>query len=42
MWRLAILSMGLLSFALAACDPSLFAGNGWGDGDYEVVALMAE
>jgi hypothetical protein len=42
MWRLAIVSMGFLSLVLAACDPE-FAGNDrMGNGDYEVVALIAE
>ena len=43
MRRLAIFSMGLLSLVLAACDQSLFADNDrFGNGDYEVVALIAE
>jgi len=39
MWRLAILSMGLL---LAACDQELVGTDRFGDGDYEVVALIAD
>ena len=43
MWRMAILSMGLLSLVLAACDQALFVDNDrFGNGEYEVVALIAE
>jgi hypothetical protein len=35
--------MGLLSLFLAACDQGLLSGMGRaGDGDYEVLALIAE
>jgi hypothetical protein len=43
MWRIAILSMGLLSLILTACDQGLFVDNErLGNGDYEVLALIAE
>jgi hypothetical protein len=43
MWRMAILSIGLLSLVLASCDSALFAGRDRpGNGDYEVMALIAE
>jgi hypothetical protein len=42
MWRLVILSMGLFSLVLAACDQDLVGNDGMGNGDYEVVALTAE
>jgi hypothetical protein len=43
MWRLAILSIGLVSLVLSACDQQLFVDNDrLGNGDYEVMALIAE
>jgi hypothetical protein len=43
MLRMAILSIGLLSLILTACDQSLFVDNDrFGNGDYEVEALIAE
>src|SRR5262249_30255241 len=43
MWRLTIVSMGFLSLVLSACDQSLFTDSDrYGNGDYEVVALIAE
>jgi hypothetical protein len=40
---MAIVSIGLVSLALAACDQGLFTDTDrFGNGDYEVVALIAE
>jgi hypothetical protein len=40
MWRKCLISIGVLSIALAACDPQLLVARP-DPSDYEVVALIA-
>jgi hypothetical protein len=41
MWRIALMSLGILGIALSACDQDVQIATP-GNGDYEIVALMAE
>jgi len=37
MWRILLLGLGVLTVAVSACEQT----TSWGNGDYEVVALIA-
>jgi hypothetical protein len=41
MWRIALMSLGILGIALSACEQEVQIAKP-GSGDYEVVALMAD
>jgi hypothetical protein len=41
MWRMALMSLGILAIALSACDQEVQIAKP-GSGDYEVVALVAD
>jgi hypothetical protein len=41
MWRMALMSLGILGIALCACDQDVQIAKP-GAGDYEVVALVAD
>ena len=41
MWRMALMSLGILGIALSACDQGVQIATP-GAGDYEVVALVAD
>ena len=41
MWRKCLISLGLLSIVLTACDPQLLVAKS-DPSDYEVVALTAD
>ena len=41
MWRMALMSLGILGIALSACDQGVQIARP-GTGDYEVVALAAD
>jgi len=41
MWRIVLLALRALTVAVSACEPATF-NTAWGNGDYEVVALIAE
>jgi hypothetical protein len=41
MWWTVLLALGALTVAVSACD-QMSLNPGWGNGDYEVVALIAE
>ena len=41
MWRIALMSLGILAIALSACEQEVQIAKP-GSGDYEVVALMAD
>jgi hypothetical protein len=43
MWHTYLISLGLLTLVLAACDPEVLIAKPSADpGSYDVVALMAE
>jgi hypothetical protein len=43
MWRMALVTVGLLMMLVSACDQDvLIAKPSAGNGDYEVMALVAE
>jgi hypothetical protein len=41
MWRKFLISFGLLSIVLTACNPQLLIAK-WDPSDYEVLALIAQ
>ena len=41
MWRIALMSLGILGIVLSACEQEVQIAKP-GSGDYEVVALMAD
>ena len=41
MWRIALMSLGILAIALSACDQDVQIAKP-AAGDYEVVALVAD
>ena len=41
MWRMLVVSLGFMAMALSACEQTTAFNTPWGDGDYEVVALIA-
>ena len=41
MWRIALMSLGVLAIALGACEQDVLIAKP-GAGDYEVVALVAD
>jgi len=41
MWRIALMSLGILGIALSACEHEVQIAKP-GSGDYEVVALVAD
>ena len=41
MWRMLLVSLGFMAMALSACEQTTAFNTPWGDGDYEVVALIA-
>jgi hypothetical protein len=41
MWRIALMSLGILAIALSACEQDVLIAKP-GAGDYEVVALVAD
>ena len=41
MWRMLLVSLGFLAMALSACEQTTAFNSAWGDGEYEVVALIA-
>ena len=38
MWRILLLALGVLTVAVSACEQT----TPWGNGDYEVVSLIAD
>jgi hypothetical protein len=41
MWRILLITFGFLAVALTACEQTTAFNTPWGNGDYEVVALIA-
>jgi hypothetical protein len=41
MWRMVLMSLGILGIAMSACDQDVQIAKP-GNGDYEVVALVAD
>jgi hypothetical protein len=41
MWRIALMSLGILGIALSACEQEVQIAKP-GSGDYEIVALVAD
>ena len=41
MWRILLVTLGFVTVALSACEQTTAFNSAWGDGDYEVVALIA-
>ena len=41
MWRMLLVSLGFVAIALSACEQTAGLDPAWGNGDYEVVALIA-
>jgi hypothetical protein len=39
-WRMLLTALGLLAVAVSACEPAVLNPT-WGNGDYEIEALIA-